>query len=161
MEAQNAIAVFYSTYRGRFDEVFMEMFVELNGSFNYRFFNEAFETKFTHAELNKAIEAVSGSKLIRYQESEYPIEKQSMVFKLFKRAYEFGKYENARYWIKDIYANTEVVLPRSLVLGWIAKQRPERSTSSFAPVNDGNLYHASEKESFSKPNKRPDAETAE
>lgn len=28
MEAQN-IAVFYSTYRGRFDEVFMEMFVEL------------------------------------------------------------------------------------------------------------------------------------
>lgn len=161
MEAQNAIATYFSAYRGRFDEIFMEMFVELNGSFNYRFFNEVHEAKFTHAELNKAIEAVSGKKLIKYVESEYPIDKQSMVFKLFKRAYEFGKYENARYWIRDIYVNTEVVLPRTLVLGWIAKQRPDRVTSSFAPVNDGNLYHASEKESFSKPNKRTDAEIAE
>ena len=161
MEAQNAIANFYSSYRGRFDEIFMEMFVELNGSFNYRFFNEVLETKFTHAELNKAIEKVSGNKLIKYKESEYPIEKQSMVFKLFKRAYEFGKYHNARLWIKDIYENTEVVLPRTLVLGWVAKQRPDRAVSSFAPVNDGNLYHASEKESFSKPNKRTDSEVAE
>ena len=161
MEAQNAIANFYSSYRGRFDEIFMELFVEVTGKFNYSFFNEMMETKFTHAELNKAIEAVNGSKFIKFLETENPIDKQAIAFKLFKREYEFGRYENARHWIKEVYVNTEVVMPRALVLGWIAKQRPDRSEKSFAPINDGNLYHASEKESFSKPNKRSDAEAAE
>lgn len=161
MDLQNTIANFYNGTDKRFCDLFIQLFVESTGGINYRFFNEVYESKFTHAEINKAIEAVNGSKFVKFTEPDNDLTQQSIVFSLFKREYKFGKYQNARLWIKEVYDNTEMVLPRQLVLGWIAKQRPDRVTSSFAPVNDGNLYHATEKESFSKPNKRTDAEITE
>lgn len=128
-----------------FKDIFIQMFVEINGGFNYRYFNEFHEVSLTHGDINAAIKELTGSKKIEYRDPDESTQDMLDTFRLFKKVYEFGGYPNARSWIWFIHDQTQVTLSRSLVLGWIAEQRPERSLKSFAPVNDGNLYHANEK----------------
>lgn len=143
-----------------FSDIFIQLFVELNGSFNYRYFNEFHESTLSHGDINSVIKELTGSKKLEYSEPNEGLEESAKVFKYVKQVYKFGTYPNARTWLSLVYHETQVVLPRSLVLGWIAKQRPEQSTKSFAPINDGNLYHATEKPVFNA-NKRPNAEVGE
>lgn len=146
--AKNLLLQWFVAEDEVFSDSFIQLFVELNGNFNYRFFNEVCESSLSHTEINSGILELTGSKKIEYRDPNTSLAEGARVFKAFKKTYEYGKYANARHWIADIYDNTDVVLPRSLVLGWIAEQRPERSAKSFAPINDGNLYHASEKSLF-------------
>lgn len=162
MELQNLLANHWDAENETFDDYIIQMFVEHNGKFNYTFFNQVNETKFTHSEINAVLENLSGNKVVPYTEcKEAGIGEIATVFKAFKAMYKFGEFLNAREWIRTVYDQTDVVLPRPLVLNWIATQRPDRVANSFAPINDGNLYHASEKEHFSKPNKRADSADAE
>lgn len=138
----------------QFKDVFIQMFVEVNGAFNYRYFNEFHEVSLSHGDINAAIKDLTGSKKIEYRDPDESTQDMLDTFRHFKRVYQFGSYPNARTWIWFVHSQTQVTLSRSLVLGWIAEQRPERSLKSFAPVNDGNLYHANEKpvyQSASKP----------
>lgn len=137
---------YYNHEHKEFSNLFIQLFVNQNNTLDYRFFNEFHETTFSHQDVNSALKELTGSKVIQFRETASAATFQlSVVWGLFKNAYEFGKYQNARHWIYEVYLNTEIVLPRPMVLHWISKQRPERSAKSFAPINDGNLYHANEK----------------
>ena len=136
---------YYNYEHKEFSNLFIQLFVNQNNALDYRFFNEFHETTFSHQDINSALKELTGSKVILFREPANTETLQlSIVWGLFKKAYEFGKYPNARHWIYEVYLNTEVVLPRQMMLHWIAKQRPERSAKSFAPINYGNLYHANE-----------------
>lgn len=160
-ELQNLIASFWDADKEEFSDYFIQMFVDITNRFNFSWFNEFNETKFTHSDINNAIEHISGSKQVLYRAADPDLSQAAQALGAFKKSYVFGHYSNQRYWVDDVYRSTGVVLDRRLILGWIAKQRPDRAASSFAPINDGNLYHATEKESFSKPNKRTESATAE
>ena len=137
---------YFNREHQEFSDLFIQMFVNANNALDYRFFNEFHETTFSHQDINSALKELIGSKVIPFrQTANAETLELSMVWGLFKKAYEFGKYQNARYWIYEVLQNTAVVLPRQMMMGWIAKQRPEHNAKSFAPINDGNLYHASEK----------------
>lgn len=143
---------YYNREHEEFSDLFIQLFVNSNNTLDYRFFNEFHETTFSHQDINSALKELSGNKLIPFRQTANAESLElSVVWGLFKKAYTFGKYQNARHWIYEVFLNTEVVLPRGMMLGWIAKQRPERSEKSFAPVNDRNLYHASE--NYDKPEK--------
>ena len=123
----------------QFNDLFIQLFVETNGRFNYRFFNKFHETKFSHTEINAAIQDLTGSKVIQYREVDFTPD--CFGFELFKKAYKFGKFEDARQWVHDFWYNTDIVPSRVLILNWIAKQHPPKTQSSFLPTDTGNLYH--------------------
>lgn len=137
-ELVEQLSQFYSN--GKFSDEFIQTFVETTNRTNYHLLNDYFKTKYSHSELNKAIESIAGNKLIKFTEAEEDLEK---VESFLQDNYKFGKYENARYWIINM-ASRGVIANRSTVLGWIAKQRPEKQNSSFSPAHDKNLYHSSE-----------------
>lgn len=137
---------YFNREHQEFSYLFIQLFVNANNSLDYRFFNEFHETTFSHQDINSALKELTGNKLIPFRQTANAESLElSVVWGLFKKAYEFGKYPNARHWIYEVFLNTEVVLPRQMMMAWIAKQRPERSEKSFAPINDGNLYHANER----------------
>ena len=132
-------------FDGQFNDLFIQLFVETNGRFNYRFFNAFHETKFSHTEINAAIQDLTGSKVIPYRDVLF--EDGSMGFEMFKKAYKFGKFEDARHWVHDFWYNTDIVPSRVLILNWIAKQHPPKQQSSFLPTDTRNLYHDSKEKS--------------
>lgn len=124
---------------GQFNDLFIQMFVETNNAVNYRFFNIFHETKFSHNELNACIQDMIGSKIVPYRTAD--LAPDSFGFELFKKAYVFGKFEDARHWIHDFWYQTDIVPDRVIMLKWIASQHPPKQQSSFLPTSDGNLYH--------------------
>lgn len=136
----NEILEQYKTDEGMSD-LFIQLFVESDNKFNFTEFNRIHETKFTHKQILQGLQEFTGSKVVKYCTPEY----NDNLFSLFCHDYVFGKYSSARDWNLHLFNMTGQVLPRSVILSWIAKQRPEKSKSTFLPGNDGNLYAKDER----------------
>lgn len=140
MKANDILEAFWNGEE--FDGYIIQMFVENDGKFNYTFFNKFHETSFTHAQINTAIEEISGSKVIRFREE--PIDDTALDALI--KDYKFGKHENVRVWIHDILDRYGVIIPRSVLFNWVAKQHPPKQQGSFLPTDDRNMYVKEEKE---------------
>ncbi|AFQ22187.1 hypothetical protein My1_028 [Pectobacterium phage My1] len=133
-----------------FSDLFIQMFVESNGTINVAYFNTFHKTSFSFKEIITAVKTITGSKLVPFREPDAT--DRSFIFSMFTKSYQFGKYPNARDYLYEVWEQTDTVLPRSMVLTWISQQRPEKSLTSFAPANDRNHYHDSKE---SKPVRKP------
>ncbi|ATS94003.1 hypothetical protein P13BB106kb_p019 [Pectobacterium phage DU_PP_V] len=133
---------------GQFHDLFIQLFVETNGTINHIFFNTFYDTTFSVKELLAATKAVSGSKVVQFTEPDK--EGKEFIFDIFTKVYEFGKYVNPREYIYEVWEQTDTVLSRLDVLTWISKQRPEKSLTSFAPANDRNNYEQSTRQPLRK-----------
>lgn len=128
-----------ASYQGedkQFNDLFIQMFVNSDNSLAFADFNRIHESNFTHKQIIKAIQDLTGSKVVKYCIPEY----EPSLFEEFKEAYEFGTYKVAKDWNEYLFSIYGKVLPRGEMLGWIAKQHPKRIQGSFLPTHDGNLY---------------------
>lgn len=126
----------YLNEEKQFNNCFIQMFVNSDNSLAFADFNRVHDTNFTHKQIVKAIQDLTGSKVVKYSIPEY----EPSLFEDFKEAYEFGLYKVAKDWNFYLHTIYGKVLPRGELLGWIAKQHPKRVKGSFLPTHDGNLY---------------------
>lgn len=119
-----------------FDSVFIQMFVETDNRFNYGFFNKFFEQSFTHSDINSAINELSGSKVIKFED----IETDEKATEYLHSKYVFGKFANVREWIDHVAEQTGYTISRLALFNWVKTQHPPKQQSSFLPTNDRNLY---------------------
>lgn len=137
----DVLDVFWDKEVAQFSNLFIQLFVEANGTINYSYFNKFNDTSFSFKDINNAVKALSGSKVVERRELNNTEELNSLALEELAKQYEFGKYLNPRQYIYTVWYQTDVVLPRNVALGWVANQRPDKATSSFAPANDRNYGH--------------------
>lgn len=141
MNLTDILAGYFDKEQNTFSNLFVQMFVNTDNSFAFSDFNRVHEATFTHKQITAGIQELSGSKFVKYAIPEFPV----TLWNEFIDAYEFGVYKVAKDWNLYLHEMYGMVLPRSQMLGWIAKQRPARSTGSFLPTSDRNLYAKEER----------------
>lgn len=145
MELSEILNGYFS--EGQFNDLFIQMYVNTDNSLAFADFNRVHDTSFTHKQILKAIQDLTGSKVVKYRQ---PSHSQDLCLE-FTDAYEFGTYKVAKDWNLYLYEMFGEVLPRGDLLSWIAKQHPKKVQGSFLPTHDGNLY--AKEESVSRPSK--------
>lgn len=121
---------------GEFNDLFIQMFVNMDNSFAYLDFNRIHETNFTHKQIQAALKEVIGSKVVKFKEPLVSLK----LLESFMTEYQFGKYTHAKDWNLYLWDMYGEVLPRRTLLSFVAGQKPSKSTKSFLPSHDGNLY---------------------
>lgn len=120
--------------------LFEEAFINMDGSLDIAFFNFVHDTTYTAKALRGALKELGVTPLYLGKGEESTKEISEM--------YTFGAHVNAKMWIIDLYNKFGKVFSRGSVLGWVARQRPEKSAGSFSPLGMAHIPSVNETEAI-------------
>ncbi|URC22490.1 hypothetical protein KAMAJI_00620 [Serratia phage vB_SmaM-Kamaji] len=114
----------------RFENHFIQAFVERNGQLNMREFIRYFEVSASYAEIKNALVEVNGSQKIAFSD----FEPEFHDYRIMKERYSFGTYPHVRDLIMEL-GEEGIFVTRDVLFRYVERQRPERNKNSFLPTS--------------------------